>query len=147
MLKPIGAIGLTMITVFACGLASQSQAIVLVASFDSDEILRYDNHGVFIDVFAGLSSPIGLGPTSLALGPDGNVYAVTSFGDINRFDAASGALLGSFGTVGNTAITFGPNGNLFAADFNADTVFEFDVNTMTNLGAFCTSWQWWPGRA
>lgn len=70
-----------------------------VASFESDQVLRYDGaSGAFLDVFvtagsAGLNGP----DAGLAFGPDGHLYVPSFYThQVLRYDGASGAPLGAF---------------------------------------------------
>jgi WD40 repeat protein len=108
------------------GLTTASHADVLVASFDSFGVLRYDDAtGRFLDTFArGLP---GDRPSSMAFGPDGNLYvtmanfsaAVAS--SVRRFDGQTGTFIDTFaedgGLLGAGDLAFGPDGNLYVANF------------------------------
>lgn len=124
-----------------------------VASFRSDEILRFDGtSGAFVDVFAaGTGIANGLnGPNDLLVGPDGALYVSTqgSVADasggieflfdsqILRYDLGTGegeVLVEqpepdaeSFGFVSFLGLAEGPDGNLWTTDFaNGLRVFDF----------------------
>lgn len=61
------------------GIAFDGQGNLYVASFRSDQLLRFDSSGNYIDEFAvGTSTADGLnGPNGLAFGPDGKLYVTT----------------------------------------------------------------------
>jgi sugar lactone lactonase YvrE len=124
-----------------------------VASFRSDEILRFDGAtGAFVDVFAsGDGTADGLnGPNDLHFGPDGKLYVTTQgsvadgLGGIDfsqksqilRYDIATG--LGevfadqpppdpaSFGFVSFLGLATGPDGRLWTTDFaNGLRVYDY----------------------
>lgn len=102
------------------GGAGEAQADLLVASFFSGEVLRYDETtGAFLGVFATADRP---GPASLALGTDGNLYVGEAFSrdKVLRYDGQSGAFLNTFipgGLRGIGDIAFGPDGNFYAVNF------------------------------
>ena len=95
---------------------------LLVASFNTDEVLRYDGvTGAFVGAFvtAGLG---GLdGPRGMTI--RGNELFISSFiGDqVLRYDLTTGAFLGVFasggGLDGPYDLAFGPDGNLYVANF------------------------------
>jgi hypothetical protein len=81
-------------------IAPTAYADLLVGSFSTDSVLRYDETtGAFVGVFAsgsGLNSPIGL-----VSGPDGNLYVtsidVTStLGSVLRYNGTTGAFIDAF---------------------------------------------------
>jgi hypothetical protein len=78
-----------------------ARADLLVASFDSFQVLRYDTTtGAFLGTFAtGLP---GDRPIAMTVGPDGNLYiSMVNFGPplqgfIGRFDGQTGAFIDTF---------------------------------------------------
>jgi sugar lactone lactonase YvrE len=64
----------------------------------------------------GLSSP-----KDITLGPDGNLYVANGDSSILRYNASTGALIGTFVTAGSGGLSnpyglaFGPDGNLYVA--------------------------------
>ncbi len=103
-----------------------ARADLLVASFDSFQVLRYDDTtGAFLSTFAtGLPNDRPLGMT---VGPNGNLYVgMNNFGPpfqsfIRRFDGRTGAFIDTFasggGLLGPHHLAFGPDGNLYVASF------------------------------
>jgi streptogramin lyase len=99
---------------------------LIVASFDSGQVLHYDGTtGSFLGTFAtGLPDDH---PTGMTIGPDGNLYVgVNNFAGgqasfIRRFDGQTGTFLDTFasrgGLNGPGGVTFGPDGNLYVASF------------------------------
>jgi streptogramin lyase len=108
------------------GWSGSARADLLVASFDSYQVLRYeDATGAFLGIFAtGLP---GDRPLSMTVGPDGNLYVgMNNFGPpfesfIRRFDGQTGAFIDTFaaggGLLGPGHLVFGPDGNLYVASF------------------------------
>jgi DNA-binding beta-propeller fold protein YncE len=97
----------------------------LVAGQLSNSIVEYGPGGSLLRVFdpantAGLNSP-----QDLAIGPDGNLYVVSSGNDkILKYDLATGASLGEFadlgasGHLGPIGLAFGPDSNLYVTSFD-----------------------------
>jgi outer membrane protein assembly factor BamB len=83
-------------------------------------------------------------PTSPILGPDGRLYVVSSLTDeVWRFDAASGAFVDVFASVGDPAhslwdIAFGPDGHLYGVSTLGDAVLRFHGRSGAPLGVFAT---------
>lgn len=114
---------------------------LLVSSYGSNQVLRYDGTtGGFQGVFASISRPTGL----LIRGHDVFVSSYSASGFINRYDADTGAPLGTFVAAGSGglgrahAMTFGPNGNLFVADNDNNRVAQYDGATGTFVNLFTT---------
>ena len=110
----------------------------------SNDVLRYDSSGTFIDQFVatasgGLDDPIGL-----TFGADGNLY-VSSFNTNNvlRYDGSTGSFINIFasggGLSGPTGLTFGTDGDLYVSGFDSDNVMQFDGATGAAIGEFVTS--------
>ncbi|MEJ1933940.1 hypothetical protein WDZ92_27395 [Nostoc sp. NIES-2111] len=120
------------------GWTSSVEAALLVASFDSGDVLSFDHTtGEFIRIFAqGLP---GDAPTSMTFGPDGNLYVGMGLGGsgaIRRYDGATGQFIDTFVNDASlsliSSITFGADKNLYVTDFGNDRVVRFNGNT----GAF-----------
>jgi DNA-binding beta-propeller fold protein YncE len=103
-----------------------ARADLLVASFDSFQVLRYDDTtGAFLGTFAtGLPNDR---PSGMTVGADGNLYVgMNNFGPpfqsfIRRFNGQTGAFIDTFafggGLSGPGRLVFGPDGNLYVASF------------------------------
>ena len=83
------------------GLVFGSDGQLYVSSSRTNEILRYDATGAFVDAFVaagsgGLSSPQGL-----VFGPDGDLYVSSSgTNEILHYDGSTGAFVDAFVTSG-----------------------------------------------
>ncbi|ARV57269.1 hypothetical protein BZZ01_00295 [Nostocales cyanobacterium HT-58-2] len=118
----------------------KAEAALLVASRGSNSILRYnDQTGAFIDAFVPAGSGGLNGPSSLALGPDNNLY-VTSYynSSVLRYDGESGAFIdvfipsGSGGLSSPESVAFGPDKNIYISGFDDSGIRRYDGQT----GAF-----------
>ncbi len=69
-----------------------------------------------------------------------NLYVVSSVGEVNRYDSASGAFLSTFAITSFSAVDLafgGPNGNLFVTDpSGVNAVLQFAKETGAYLGPF-----------
>jgi streptogramin lyase len=111
---------------------------VLVASFGTDEVLRFDRMtgnllGVFISSASGLDAPV-----YMRYGPDGNIYIASQLSDeILRF-TPDGTLIDAFITAGSggldgpSGFAFGPDGRLYVAGRYSANVLAYNGST----GAF-----------
>lgn len=111
---------------------------LLVSSFDSDAILRYDGvSGAFTDVLVSTGSGGLDGPDAgMVLGPDGNLYVPGYYSDsIPRYDATTGDPLGDFTPTDMLAeprtLVFAGD-HLYVANEGTDEVLRYDAQT----GAF-----------
>ena len=102
-------------------------------------IVRFNGAtGAFMDVFA----PISTGdPTSIAFGPDGNLYVTLLYGHkIERYNGITGADMGTFVPTGSGglfwdgALSFGPDGNLYVTEWYSGSVGKYDGSTGAFLG-------------
>lgn len=149
------------------GLAFGPDGYLYVSSFRSDEIVRYDLDGNFVDVFAsGSGAPGGLnGPNDLLFDDQGNLF-VTTQGSIASSDgkqviyppfltsqvlkysadtqtwsvfAEPEAAPGSvFPFVSLLGLTFGPTGDLFVSDF-ANAIRRYDLLTGQLIDEFSSN--------
>jgi DNA-binding beta-propeller fold protein YncE len=130
-------LGVLFIAAFA---APCVHADLFVSSANTNEVLRYDDNGAFVSVFAsgnGLAFPQGV-----TFGPDGNLYVANNpIGDDNvlRFNGTSGDFIDTFASGGglNTArgLTFGPDGNLYVSSEGSNEVLRFNGTTGTFVDA------------
>ena len=133
-------LSLLLVALVALASVETSAQDLLVTSFNTNSVIRYDGTtGVVIGTFVTSGSG-GLSlPHSATFGPDGNLY-VTSFANdrVLRYSGQTGAFIDAFVPAGRgaldgpTSADFGPNGNLFVASFNTPAVMEYDGQT----GAF-----------
>ncbi len=124
----------------AVGMSAQASDL-LVGSFNSHDILRYDQQtGSFINQFANnveLENPAGM-----VFGPDGHLYvAGQKNGNVVRFDGQTGTFIDEFVLPGDgglflpTFLTFGPDGNLYVSSFT-DQVLRFNGTTGAFMDVF-----------
>jgi streptogramin lyase len=96
-----------------------------------------------------VGNPIGSGglftPSSMAFGPDGNLYiSGGTFGGnlgVRRYNPTTGAFIDFFANTGSDlyvpiGITFGPDNNLYVATQNAANVMRFNYPTGTFMDFF-----------
>src|SRR5687768_6559263 len=125
--------------------ATEARSAILVASYASDQILRYDeSDGSFLGVFAsgsGLDGPVGM-----TFGPDGNVYvAAEPLGSVFRFNGVSGAFIDQFVAPGSGGlqsahdVRFGPDGHLYVSSQIDHAVFRFDGSTGAFIDQFVSA--------
>jgi outer membrane protein assembly factor BamB len=120
----------------------QAWADLLVASFDTNQVLRYDEMtGAFLGIFA--TDSVGEGPVSMTFGPDGNLY-VGKISAIHRYDGRTGAFIDTFATGGDlrgaTGLAFGSDGNLYVSSFGGlapnSKVIRYDGDTGAYIDDF-----------
>ncbi len=128
----------------AAGLAAPrdlawSGATLLVASAIANAVVYFDASGLPTGVrAAGISAVLDGG---IALSPDGERLLVASFGDndVVEHEAASGALLRTFGSVCGFLpldLAYGPDGKVYVACFGDSSVGRIDPATGASLAAF-----------
>jgi ELWxxDGT repeat protein len=143
-------------------LAAGEDDFLLVTSYDTDSVLRYDaQSGQFVDEFVpkfsgGMNRPYGA-----IFGPDGNLYVTSGqFGPpgqlqaVLRYDGQSGAFIDAFAGVGELenprGLIFGPDGDLYVADHSGGTpagrVLRFDGITGEYEGDFVPAGEDGPNR-
>jgi WD40 repeat protein len=130
------------VCLFLTGASSARASQLLVSSAGNNSILRYDGStGAFLGIFASgglLDVPLGL-----TIGPDGNVYVLSSGnGKILVYDTA-GTFVRTFaaGAELDRPVfgAFGPDGNLYVSnDGNNERVFRYDGTTGAFLGTFAS---------
>jgi len=126
------------------GIAFGPDSNLYVASWSSNEILRYDGaDGTFIDEFiSGVN-----GPYSITFGPDGNLYVgLYAQDEVYRYDATTGAFIDKFVSKSDNGgldtpeqIIFGPDGDLYIASFKTDEVLRYDGSTGAFKGVFVSA--------
>lgn len=119
------------------GLIQDPGGNLLVASFGTDSVRRYDGEtGMFIDTFA--SGHNLRQPRNVVYGPDGNLYTTTGNHGVMRFNGRTGAFIDNFVSPGSGGLRdpygleFGEDGNLYVVSGGTDSVLRYDGHT----GAF-----------
>jgi DNA-binding beta-propeller fold protein YncE len=136
-------LGLTLLVSLILG-ESASSSDLLVGSFNTNEVLRYDGHtGAFLAAFVTAGSGGLSGTGFLTFGPDSNLYVGRSFTkEILRYDGRTGAFLGVFipagsgGLGGPLGLVFGSDGNLYVADAPQNGILRYNGQTGAFLGVF-----------
>lgn len=114
---------------------------VYVASEYSANITKWSPSGAYLGEFV----PPMAGWEDLQFGPDGNLYAIAHFGTpdgpVARFDGATGAYLGQWGSGASVShqhgLTFGPDGNIYIGRTifgPVGTIAKIDTATGAFLG-------------
>ncbi len=117
---------------------------IYASHFSTDDIKAYNINTLPLSADFSISGG-GLDNTgSVAIGPDGNIYAISrSNMDILKF-SPGGTFLGAFATntglVAPEDMTFGPDGNLYVVDTEASVpgVYSFQGTSGSSLGLFTT---------
>ena len=135
--------------IFNAGSAGKCKPVptLLVSSFNTDEVLRYDGTtGAFIDAFVTAGSGGIDGSALMIIGPDGNFYIGSGFTDeVLRYDGTTGAFIDVFVTANSGGLNFphglafGPDGNLYVSSFFTDEVLRYDGTTGAFLDVFASS--------
>ena len=118
-------------------LVAGARADFLVSSSNTNQVLRYDQSGQFVSVFAsgnGLQDPEGI-----TQGPDGNVYVSSgTTGQVLRYSGATGAFLGvaasGNGLSGPLGLISGADGSLYVSSYFNNQVLRFNESTGAFLG-------------
>ncbi len=102
-----------------------------VASFNTNQVLRYDGAtGAFLGVFVAAGNGLS-GPDDIVFGPDGNLYVSSHGSDRVLRYTAGGVFLdtfvaaGSGGLDGPRGLAFGHDGNLYVSSENTDEVLRY----------------------
>jgi len=135
--------------------AAESSGYLLVSSFGSDSILRYDAvTGAFVDAFVPTKSGGLREPDGVIFGPDGNLYVSGGLEpdhgkgkqDVLRYNGSTGDFIDDFAgdiqALSQRAILFGPDGNLYVTNGSATRasqgVLRFDGSTGDFIDDFVT---------
>lgn len=123
--------------VSALVIPSGGDQILLVSSFDSDQVLVYD--GTTGVALGELITPAGTtldGPTGIAVGPDGSYYVASYATDeILRYESHTWQFkdvfvpAGSGGLFAPQGITFGPDNHLYVSSGTPHHILRFDGQT------------------
>ncbi|WP_417388924.1 GEVED domain-containing protein [Gimesia sp.] len=114
------------------GLAFDASGNLYVASFNNNEILKFDSNGDPVPGGPFIAAGTGglANPRGLTIGPDGLLYVANGATEsILRFDPETGALVDNY-TFGATiqlpyGVTFGPDNNLYVVDTDLGAVLKF----------------------
>jgi hypothetical protein len=116
-----------------CSLARSLWVSSIGSGDQPDRVLRYDAATMtLVRSYVPEDVPLRWGPSSLALGPDGNVYVSSSKGvykiqvDSDEVTIFAGNIVGS--------VVFGPNGNLF--EMGGREILEYSGTTGVYLQTF-----------
>ena len=115
---------------------------LLVGSWQTNSIRRYDDNGNYLGDFV----PPGNGgldlPDGMAFGPDGNLYVSSSDSNqILRYNGQSGRFIDVFAEAGLSApgnLQFGPDQMLYVCNKNTGEVFRFDPKDNSSLTVFAS---------
>lgn len=128
----------------AAGAGGSARLSMLLASEDTDQVLKYDGvTGRFQRVFAGKGLS---GPIQPLYGPNGNLY-VTNYesSSVTEYDGRKGDFVrffvppGAGGLDGARGVTFGPDDDLYLSSWNNDRVIEYDGDTGEFVRTFVKS--------
>lgn len=114
------------------GLVFDASGNLYVASFNNNEILKFDSNGDPVPGGPFIAAGTGglANPRGLTIGPDGLLYVANGATEsILRFDPETGELVDNY-TFGATiqlpyGVTFGPDNNLYVVDTDLGTVLKF----------------------
>jgi DNA-binding beta-propeller fold protein YncE len=113
--------------------------LLYVCSENNNRVLRYQPHGLFVDVFVNPGNGLN-GPTGAIFGPDASgdghedLYVASFNSDaILLYDGRTGAFLSVFVAPGSgglngpdAGMTFGPDGHLYVPSFWNSRVLRYD---------------------
>lgn len=150
-------ISFTMTWLVLCMALHDAQADILVSARSSNSILRYDEQtgaplGELVTGNAAANGGLD-GPVGMRVGPDGNLYVVSSGvvsgeGRVLMYDLPTGNYLGDFATgtplQDPADLRFDSQGNLFVGNFGRFYLNQFEDNVVqyasdgTSLGEFAS---------
>lgn len=125
----------------------KAEAALLVAGYANGSVLRYDEvTGDFIDTFIPAGSGGLEAPSSLAFGPDGNLY-VSDYDNASvlRYNGRTGDFIdvfvppGSGGIARLETLAFGPDNNLYVTGLDGSGVLRYDGKTGAFIDAVVAS--------
>lgn len=133
------------LSVLGMGVADRAHADLMVASFQTDEVLRYDATGAFVEAFVPAASGGLDNPRGLTFGPDGHLYVgSTATNSVLRYNGTTGAFIDAFVSAGSGGLTFpfdlafGPDGNLYVASPATDQVLRYNGATGGFIDVFAS---------
>nr|MCH9653497.1 hypothetical protein [Planctomycetota bacterium] len=114
------------------GIAFDPSGNLYVASFSTNEILKFDSNGDVVPGGPFIAAGTGglANPRGVTVGPDGLLYVANGATEsVLRFDPVTGAFIDNY-TFNATiqlpnGITFGPDNNLYIVDTDLGTVLKF----------------------
>ena len=117
----------------------EDQGVVLISNLSSDRITKHDaSTGDYIENFATNAD----GPTRMAIGPDGLLYALqwNGNGKVFRYQL-DGTFVDEFTNIGiprSIGIAWDTEDNLYVSSYSDDSVHKFDTSG-NSLGDFITT--------
>ncbi|QDU07645.1 GEVED domain-containing protein [Gimesia aquarii] len=114
------------------GMAFDSSGNLYVASFSTNEIMKFDSNGIEFPGGPFIAAGTGglTNPRGLTIGPDGLLYVANGATEsILRFDPDTGDFIDNY-TFGRAVelpygVTFGPDNNLYVVDTDLGQVLKF----------------------
>lgn len=118
-------------------LSANDLLVGVFSSVDGQAVERYSQTaGSLVGGGAAIDYVNNFGYTSgVAAAPDGTYYVSSLYGTVMHY-TNSGIFLNDVGAGILTepgTLAFGPNGNLYVADLGADAIYQFDLNTSTQM--------------
>ncbi len=122
-----------LLIIFCSMICSNVSADLLVGSWQTHSIRRYDDFGNYVGDFV----PPGDGglflPDGMDFGADGHLYVASSNSNqVLRYNGQTGTFIDAFIDTGLNApgnLQFGPDGFLYVCDKNTGRVLRFDPNS------------------
>lgn len=116
--------------------------LVYVGNLNSNEVLRYDGDGNFLDVFAdGITSDLN-GPFMQTFDEDTMLIASGYTNSILRYDLKTKEFMGHFVEPGSgglkvpVGLEFGPDGNLYTSSSATNEIYRYDGRTGEFIDVF-----------